>query len=202
MPGSRKETDSPRAITAWRLRLLKKTLQEEGVIAYPTEGVWGLGCLPQSRNAVEKILRLKNRPWEKGLILVAANMAQIATWLEDLTVEQIRALEASWPGPVTWILPDKKRSPEWVRGRHETLAIRVSAHPIVQDLCHCVGGPLVSTSANPSTHQPARTLFQVRRYFGNAIDAYCPGNLGDASGPSEIRDIMTLSVVRPKESAR
>lgn len=182
----------------WRLMHVRKVLEEGGIIAYPTEGVWGLGCLPENEAAVTRILTLKKRPVAKGLILVASDIGQLGVYLEGLTSEQKVKLNARWPGPTTFLVPDNGSAPPWIRGRHPTLALRVSAHPVVCALCEELGQALVSTSANPASHPPAMSLLQVRRYFGDKIDALVPGDLGDAQGPTEIIDLQTLDQLRDR----
>lgn len=165
------------------------------VIAYPTEAVWGLGCDPFSPHAVDKVLWLKRRPADKGLIIVAATMAQIAWLLEGLEPAHYQQLEASWPGPNTWLIPHKNRLPANVHGRHSTIAVRVSAHPVVKALCEGFGGPIVSTSANPQSYKPARNGTDVRRYFGKSV-AYAAGRVGGNPAPSVIRDLASGRIIR------
>lgn len=168
-----------------------------GVIAYPTEAVWGLGCDPFDALAVEKILRLKRRPLEKGLIVVCASMQQIAGLLEGLSDEEKQVLASSWPGPNTWLLPDPHQYfPAWIRGSFSTVAVRVSAHPLVQNLCLAYGGPIVSTSANPAALPPARSRLRVLRWFARDVDYVLPGRLGGRSTPSTIRDLRSGQVFR------
>lgn len=183
-------------IAPWRLIRLKSVLAEQGVVAYPTEGVWGLGCLPESEKAVHKLLKLKQRPVNKGLVLVAACIQQFSAYLEALDESSMSVLRQHWPGPVTFLVPHNGTAPPWIVGAHKTVALRVSAHPLVREICLAVNSPLVSTSANPANHPPARDVLQVRRYFGSELDAICPGNLGNAEGPSEIRDLHTSEIVR------
>jgi L-threonylcarbamoyladenylate synthase len=168
-----------------------------GVIAYPTEGVWGLGCDPFNEQAVMRLLSLKQRDVEKGLIVVAAETSQIRPLLEGLDDALLMKLKDSWPGPNTWLLPDTNQSyPEWIRGKFATIAIRVSAHPVVRLLCQGFGGPIVSTSANPATQPPALTLEEVLGYFPDQLDAVVPGELGGQKGPSVIRDLVKDTVLR------
>lgn len=165
------------------------------VIAYPTEAVWGLGCDPFDREAVTKILHLKNRPEDKGLILVASHIEQFDFILKDITAAQWMQLLATWPGPTTWLVPHSGRVPNWISGRFPTVALRVSAHPLVKALCQHFG-PIVSTSANPQGLQPARDSLRVRHYFGKQV-AVVPGALGKQKNPSEIRDLDSGQVIRP-----
>lgn len=174
-----------------------KALEGGGVIAYPTEGVWGLGCDPFDEAAVLRILQLKQRPVEKGLIIVAADLAQIAALLEPLEAGQRGMVLASWPGPTTWLLPDPAQLvPDWIKGKFATVAVRVSAHPLVAGLCRAFGGPIVSTSANPADAPPATSRVRVLTWFGRELDYVVPGRLGGLQGPSTIRDLHKAEPVR------
>nr|WP_297400846.1 L-threonylcarbamoyladenylate synthase [uncultured Marinobacter sp.] len=184
-------------LSDWQLSLARRTVRQGGVIAYPTEAVWGLGCDPWNLEAVERILALKQRPMDKGVILVASSVAQVQFLLSALPPPLQREAERHWPGPVTCLLPDvRQQIPEWVRGRHSSIAVRVSAHPVVRALCDAVGGPLVSTSCNPAGRQPARHVWQVRRYFGDGLDRIVPGALGGRRQPSRILDIVSGQQLR------
>lgn len=172
------------------------TLRHGGVIACPTEAVWGLSCDPFCSEAVAHLLALKMRPARKGLILVAASARQLSFVLSGLDEKQRRQLDASWPGPNTWLVPHRGRVPANVSGEHDKVAVRVSAHPGVRALCEAFGGPLVSTSANRAGARPALHAFQVRRYFGDGVDYLLPGRLGDSSRPSTIRDLASGEIIR------
>lgn len=165
------------------------------MIAYPTEAVWGLGCNPWDRHAVERILQIKQRPIHKGLILVAANMSQLHSLLQDLPQQQLEQLHNSWPGPNTWLIPHHGKVPHWISGRHASVAVRVSAHPLVQALCQLTG-PLVSTSANPTKRPAATSRLRVEQYFHGQLDAVLNAPLGARQQPSTIRDLMSGQVVR------
>jgi len=171
-----------------------------GVVAYPTESVWGLGCNPFDADEVLQLLRIKQRPVEKGLILVAASMDQIQPWLDGLDAQSLSRLQQTWPGPVTWLLPNCDIAPYWITGGSQSVAIRVSKHPLVTGLCTAMGCPLVSTSANTSGRAPARNRLTVQRYFGDQLDAIAPGIAGSECQPhikpTEIRDLLTDQVVR------
>lgn len=179
----------PHAVSAARV------IQRGGVIAYPTEAVWGLGADPFHRHAVEHILYLKRRPVTKGVILVAASAEQFHFILQHLPFEQQCTLLASWPGPRTWLVPHLQLVPEWIHGQHQTVALRVSAHPVVRALCQLTGGPIVSTSANPQGLAPARFGYRARQYFGRQVE-YAPGQVDLAAKPSEIRDLASGQIMR------
>ena len=172
-----------------------RALNEGGIIAYPTEAVFGLGCYPGDAYSVTKILSLKKRSVEKGLILIAASVEQIAPYVDYPDDEVRKEVNATWPGPVTWVLPAKANVPLWVTGYRDTVAVRVTGHPIVQALCSKVG-VMVSTSANPAKKTPATNVFKIRSYFGNEIDYILPGNTGSNNLPTEIRDAIHGSVLR------
>lgn len=184
-------------IRPWQLRRAVHTLDAGGLIAYPTEAVYGLGCDPLDPDAVLRLLALKHRPMHKGLILIAAEFAQLEPWLAPLPAARRRAVLASWPGPHTWIWPVSEAVPVWLRGAHISLAVRVTAHPLARALCAAFGGPLVSTSANPAGRRPARNPLRVRQYFPTGVDTILHGPCLGAAGPTRIRDARTGAVLRP-----
>jgi L-threonylcarbamoyladenylate synthase len=179
-----------------RLRLALQAIAAGGVIACPTEAVWGLSCDPLNPGAVQRLLALKGRSVAKGLILVAATEQQLEFLLAGLDRQSRQTLSASWPGPVTWLVPHFGRVPAWIHGEHATVAVRVSAHPVVRALCSAWGGPLVSTSANHAGSRPPREAYQVKRYFGEELDYLLPGALGHSDRPTEIRDLASGRIIR------
>jgi L-threonylcarbamoyladenylate synthase len=181
----------------WQLKRAAQAVHDGGVIAYPTEAVYGLGCDPLNSQAVLRLLALKQRPMEKGLILIAADQTQLAPYLAPLDNEQQTKLDATWPGPVTWLIPARAETPLWLRGLHDTIAVRVTAHPLAAALCRELGHALVSTSANPAGKTSARSALKVRQYFGNQLDFVLHGPLGNQITPTEICDLDTGRIIRP-----
>lgn len=170
-------------------------LRQGEIIAYPTESVWGLGCDPFNEQAVLGLLELKSRPLSKGLILVAGSVNHIAPLWRGLDAKVRSHIQATWPGPYTWVLPDDSDwMPAWICGQYNSVAVRISAHPVVQSLCLQVEGPIVSTSANPTDRCPARQVEQLHQYFPDI--ALVEGELGDLSQPTQIRDALTLNRLR------
>ena len=169
------------------------------MLAYPTEGVWGLGCLPDYPDALRRLLDIKRRDPNKGLILIAARCEDLEPYIRPLDAEQ-RAMLDSPEGPVTWLVPAAEDAPALLRGTHPTQAVRITRHELCRNLCLEVGA-LVSTSANPEGAAPAMTPEEVDEMFGTAIDGIVEGPLGGASGPSEIRDLSTGRVIRPAQAA-
>ena len=173
-------------------------LQGGGVIAYPTEAVWGLGCDPFDEAAVMRLLALKQRDVAKGLILIAGALdafEHLLDW-EALPTDRREAVFATWPGPHTWIVPASGRVPRWITGMHDGVAVRVSAHPIVAALCDAFAGPLVSTSANRAGDPPPRQLGVIEPALLGALDGWIEGDTGALSAPTEIRDARSGAVLR------
>lgn len=167
-----------------------------GIVAYPTEAVYGVGCLPLLDQALERIIAIKQRDAGKGLIVVAGELAQIEALAELPGGAPGRQIRASWPGPVTWIVPARPGLPALLTGGRPTIAVRLSAHPIVRQLCRRTASALVSTSANFSGHRPAHTALAARRALGRQLDFVLAGPLGDAARPTEIRDAASGQVLR------
>lgn len=170
-----------------------RVLRQGGIVAYPTESCYGLGCDPQDRKAVLKLLRLKRRSMDKGLILIAANLRQLQDYISEPPPEYV--LE-SWPGPVTWLLPPTPHAPRWITGKHQRIALRVTAHRMAAALCRRSAMALVSTSANRTGQRAARSEREVQRRFGTHIDYILPGNIGTRWRPSAIMDAADASVIR------
>ena len=165
-------------------------LRKGGVIAYPTEGVWGLGCDPRDEAATLRLLALKQREVGKGLILIGATEAQLAPFvdMDPLAPDQRDAVRASWPGPNTWIVPASADAPAWITGDHDGIAVRVSSHPVVVALCEAFGGALVSTSANIATLPSPRTRAELDLRIVEGVDALAPGETGGLLQATPIRD--------------
>ena len=180
-------------VSSFNIRLASQHVFAGNVIAYPTEAVFGLGCDPYQQQAVYKILALKNRPVEKGLILVGSRIEQFNDFIEPLTAEQKKKIQDNPSN--SWIVP-AANAPFWLRGRFNSLAIRLSAHPLVKELCDQIQQPLVSTSANQAGKTPAKNNRQVHHYFHDEIDIILADNIGSLDKPTEIRDLISNQIVR------
>jgi len=173
-------------------------LHASGIVAYPTEAVWGLGCDPFDEAAVRRLLAIKQRPVDKGLILVAASLLQLdglADW-DALPLVHRDAVFASWPGPHTWVVPATARTPRWITGAHDSVAVRVSAHPVVVALCNAFGGALVSTSANPAGLPAPHTLSSIAPGLLAALDGSVIGETSGLPRPTPIRDARSGAEIR------
>lgn len=166
------------------------------VIAYPTEAVFGLGCDPGNESAVRELLSLKDRHESAGLVLIASDYSQIEPWITDIDESLKNKAMQTWPGPVTWLFPRAGVVPDFVAGKHDTVAVRITAHTPSRKLCKAFGSALISTSANPSTAKPARSAEDVHDYFGHHIKGILQGPLGESDKPSEIRDLISGNIIR------
>lgn len=195
-PESADPVARPPGLNTWHIKQAARRVAAGGLIAYPTEAVFGLGCDPLDAQAVWRLLALKRRSPTKGLIVIAADPGQLRGLVRLDGPGLPERLAETWPGPVTWILPARPAVPPWLRGVHSGLAVRVTAHPIARALC-ARAGPLVSTSANPAGRPPARSAMKVRAYFGAELDYIVPGEVDRRAQPTEIRDGGSGRVLRP-----
>lgn len=173
-------------------------LRKGGVVAYPTEAVWGLGCDPFDESAVLRLLAIKRRPVDKGVILVGAHVGQfdgVLAW-DRLPDERSADVRAQWPGPRTWVVPATTRVPAWITGSHDGVAVRVSDHPLVVALCEAFGGPLVSTSANLAGEPPPFSFEALSPEVLSRVDAVTIGETGGLRAPTAIRDARTGEALR------
>lgn len=184
-------------IEAEAIKRAVAVLEAGGVVAYPTEAVYGLGCDPLREDAVNRLLALKGRSWQEGLIVIGADYEQLRPLIDTGDGQAVARARATWPGPVTWVFPARPHVPDWLTGGRDTLAVRVTEHPDANALCSAFGRPVVSTSANAAGEPPARDAESVRRQFGVALECVLDGAVGGRRKPSEIRDALTGEILRP-----
>ena len=177
------------------LNLARQHIHAGDVIAYPTESVIGLGCNPLDKLAVQKLLTLKQRSVDKGLILIASHIEQLLPFL-DITEEQLQKLSQQTDKPTTWLVKASLLTPFWITGNHKKIAVRITRHPLCEKLCDITGHPIVSTSANRSGQPAAKTILKTRQYFGDMIDYYLTDHIQGFKNPSEIRDLETDKIIR------
>lgn len=173
-------------------------LHAGGVLAYPTEAVFGLGCDPHDRHAFERLFALKQRPPTQGVLLVASAFEQVERYIESAAVpeEIMQQVRASWPGPHTWVFPRSAAVPAWITGAHAGVALRVTAHEPAAALCRAFGGALVSTSANRHGEPPVRSVQGLVDRFGDALDGLLDAPLGGQASPTVIRDALSGTIIR------
>ncbi len=171
-------------------------INDGGIVAYPTESVYGLGCDPFNQQAVEQLLLLKQRPVEKGMIMIASHVQHVLPLIKPQRPDDLARALKTWPGHNTWIFPKTSGVPFWVSGKHESIAVRVSKHPVVIQLCEQLNGPLISTSANLSNQGNLNSIKDIESTFGDKIDCYIDAPTGDEKKPSTIRDAHSGAILR------
>ena len=181
--------------TSIPVRNIAAHLKRGGLIAYPTESCYGLGCDPRKRSAVLRLLKLKQRPQSKGLILIASKYAQLAPYLQAITHDEPDVLKSGGAQAITYLMPAKANCPRWLRGAHDTLAVRITAHREAEALCRALNMALVSTSANRSGDRPARSYADCVRRFGRKV-MVLPGRVGKRKKPSTIRAWASGKIIR------
>lgn len=174
----------------------KIALKSGDIIAYPTEAVFGLGCDPFNEKAVQNIRQLKNRDTTKGLILIASDFTQIQNLIALDKLDDQKKIMDQWPGPITKIFPASAKAPKWVCAKNNTIAIRITDHPVAKKICEQFSGAIVSTSANPEGQTPAKTTQQIKEYFGNQINVIIDAPVGDLASPTRIIDAITGETLR------
>ncbi|WP_372522331.1 L-threonylcarbamoyladenylate synthase [Sulfuricaulis sp.] len=179
-------------VTTGRLIQAARIIKNGGVVAYATEYCFGFGCDPMNRSAVLRLLRIKRRTSDKGLILIAADVDQLDSYVDNIPAPVL----ATWPGPHTWLLAPRAGVPGWIMGKHPRIAVRVTAHPQAAALCRAAGMAIISTSANHSSGAPTRSYRETLRRFKGEVDYVLPGMVGDASAPTPIRDAASGELIR------
>jgi L-threonylcarbamoyladenylate synthase len=189
------QNNSMTVVSSFKTRQAIQKIEQGEVIAYPTEAVFGLGCDPLNQEAVYKLLALKKRKLDKGLILIASSLEQLEPYLLlNQTIN--RRIKKTWPGAVTWIIPAQSWVPEWLTGEHTSLAVRVTAHPIARQLCQHYGQPLVSTSANTANQASATKSWQVLKSL-NVDDLFVmPGSVGGLKQATPIYNVLNQQQLR------
>lgn len=172
-------------------------LNEGKIIAYPTEAVFGLGCDPDNKKAVHHLLLIKQRPWEKGFILIAGDYKQLIPYIDEkkLTNLQKKMMISAETKVTTWVVPAKKNTPKWLKGKFNSLAVRITKFKLIKNLCFLYGKPLISTSANINKLPSCKTKEEVIAQFNNQV-SILDGSIGGDKNPSEIRNIVTGHLYR------
>lgn len=178
------------------LRFQEQIQQKKFVFAYPTEAVYGLGCNPFDESAVYRILNIKKRPSHQRFLLIASDWKQLTPLIKLLDPQLLEPVKGSWPGPITWVFPASDAAPPWLVNEKKTIALRITAHPIAQQLCQIAGIPLISTSANFSGEPPCRTYEETKSHFSKQVDYIINGSVDLLANPTPIRDVLTGQFLR------
>jgi L-threonylcarbamoyladenylate synthase len=185
-------------MSPWALNRFIHAVSRGAVFGYPTDTIWGLGCHPLIASSVSRLLQIKNRRVDKGLILLSSRIEFCHAYI-DVNDSDLDAITQSTSHPTTWLVPASELCPAWIRGNHSTVAIRICSHPLVQTLCEGLESPLVSTSANRSKRSNARNRFQMQKQFACELDAIIGGFSTGGIAASEIKFLDTGSTIRKKQ---
>jgi len=181
----------------YRIKKAVNTVKLGGIIIYPTEAVFGIGCDPNNIDALKKVIDIKSRDSQKGLIIVASKFEQILDYIKPLPKDIEDRLKTNWPAQTTYIFPASDILSDYlIGGNNRTVAIRVSQNKYIKKLCDLLGHPLVSTSANISGMESITSYKQAKREFQNKVDYILPGKVDINLKPSKIVDIFTSRVLR------
>ena len=184
-------------MSRWTINRLGRAILQGAVIAYPTDTIWGLGCHPLLIHSVARILSIKHRPVEKGLILICSKLAFIEPYISDrLSSEQAARLTPSTNQPVTWLVPASDHCPFWIQGHSSSVAIRVTDHPLIREICEQIRSPIVSTSANKAGSATVRNAWQARHQFIEQVDYIVGGYDSGTKHASEIKSLESGQIIR------
>lgn len=185
-------------MSPWALNRFVHAVSRGAVFGYPTDTVWGFGCHPLIASSVSRILQIKNRSPDKGLILLSSRIEYCSTYL-DVETDQLAALASPTNQPTTWLATASALCPPWIRGIYPTVAIRITSHPLVQAICDGLQAPVVSTSANRGGKATARNSIQMRKQFGSELDYIVTGFPTGSLQPSEIRSLANGTILRTRD---
>jgi L-threonylcarbamoyladenylate synthase len=179
----------------WQYRKAIKTLKSGGVIAYPSESVYGLGCNPYNLQAVSDLLSVKHRSYKKGLIILVSDIEQASSLIEPLSTQQKQRIQNHHGRATTWLVNKSERTSPLLAGNHPKLAIRVTSNPVAKKLCEMMQGPIVSTSCNRNAKPTSRSAAVIRNKFYLPLAQIIPGACGGEPA-SRIVDLESGQILR------
>lgn len=182
-------------LSRWQLERISRTLKHGGVIAYPTESVYGLGCDPYNQKSLQRILDIKGRSPDKGLIILVSKIEQALPFIAVPDVDQLAKFNSREPRATTWLMPIKTGLSRLLCGNHQKLAVRLTSHPIPKAICDYTGQALVSTSCNLQGKTEMKTTSEVRSRMGLKVEQVIAGQCG-MQKPSRIVDLLSGQVIR------
>ena len=182
-------------MSPWALNRFAHAVSQGAIFGYPTDTIWGFGCHPLIASSVARILQIKNRKPDKGLILLSSRLDYCAAYV-GLDLEQLEPVRSSTDHPTTWLVPASRNCPLWIRGNYPTVAIRITRHPLLDYLCDRLQAPIVSTSANRARKSTVRNSVQMRKQFGDELDFIVSGFATGSNRPSEIKSLLKGTTIR------
>ncbi len=190
-------------MSPWQINRLGKAVLHGAVFAYPTDTIWGFGCHPLIASSALRILNIKKRPVSKGLILLSSKIDYVEAYISDqLSNEHVKRLQRIEKHPTTWLVKASHDCPHWLRGQHPTIAVRLTSHPFVEELCDSIKTPLVSTSANRAGQSTVANAIQARKQFGDEIDFIVSGFSTGSKTASAIKSLENNRMIRSNKISR
>ncbi len=184
-------------MSPWALNRFVHAVSRGAIFGYPTDTVWGLGCHPLIASSVSRILQIKNRSPDKGLILLSCRIEYCQDYL-GVGTDELESIRSPGEQPTTWLVTASESCPPWIHGIYPTVGIRITSHPLIQSICDGLQAPIVSTSANRSGKATARTSFQMRKQFGSELDFIVNGFATGSRQPSEIKSLTSGTILRTR----
>lgn len=167
-------------------------LKQGGLIIYPTEGIYGIGCDALNEKSVQNVFNVKYRNNEKSFIVLCSEVVHISKLISDDYVQDKKLSEKEF---ITWIVPISKNCPQWLT-KNNKIAIRLTDHPVIKELCTGIDGPIISTSANISGKKYINNIDIISELFTDEVECIVEGNLGGEAKSSSIIDIATGHILR------
>jgi len=173
---------------------LNRFIRQGGIIAYPTESCFGLGCDPRNRKAINKIIKLKKRSLNKNFILIGSSIKQFNYFLNPLDNSTSTNLFSKWPGPHTWLMTANNRCPNWLKSNSK-IALRISSFSSCQLLTKSLDMAITSSSLNLTGKIPLKNYRDVCRFLPKQVKLI-KGRVGKSKRPSVIQDFKTKKIIR------
>lgn len=186
-------------VTEQEIEKAAQILRKGGLVAFPTETVYGLGADASNPAAVKKIFAAKGRPADHPVIVHVAGTSDLKHWAAEVPRCAWLLAEKFWPGPLTMVLKRAKRVSDLVTGGQDTIGLRVPSHPVAQQLLKAFGGGIAAPSANRFGRLSPTTAQHVREELGDAVDLVLDGGPCDVGIESTIVDLTreTPALLRP-----
>ena len=184
-------------MSPWALNRFVHAVSRGAIFGYPTDTVWGFGCHPLIASSVSRILQIKNRSPDKGLILLSSRIEYCSAYL-GVETDELESIRLPGEHPTTWLVTASEFCPPWIHGIYPTVGIRITSHPLIQSICDGLQAPIVSTSANRSGKATARTSFQMRKQFSSELDFIVNGFATGSHLPSETKLLTSGTTLRTR----
>jgi tRNA threonylcarbamoyl adenosine modification protein (Sua5/YciO/YrdC/YwlC family) len=151
------------------LERIAEILRQDGVIAYPTDTLFGLGCLASRKKSVDRILQIKGRDPKKPMSILCTDMEMLCRYTRHLDTPTFRLLKQMLPGPYTVLLPASREVPRYLQNK-QVVGLRIPDHPFCLGLTKLLGEPIITTSANLSGQPTLNTAWELEEELGHALD--------------------------------